>query len=290
MTAIIPLGRFDKIRLREAWPSEDGHFTPWLARPENLKLLGEALGFGELQDQQTEVRVGDFRIDILAVDGDGERVIIENQLEQTDHSHLGQLMTYLAGQQGKGSIVWIAQDFRPEHRAAIDWLNRNTVDDFAFFGVELELWRIDNSPPAPRFKIVAQPNQWTNSLREATPETADPELAERHRIRLAIGSHSPIFLESKTRRSQFGVRSKTACTAFLWTRPGIGSWPASVYKPARQRRPIHFARSRKVEIPRAPYSESGYRSGIWRTPSLGREAWSQAFANFGGAPPLSEAG
>jgi hypothetical protein len=204
MTAIIPLGRFDKIRLREAWPSEDGHFTPWLARPENLKLLGEALGFGELQDQQTEVRVGDFRIDILAVDGDGEMVIIENQLEQTDHNPLGQLMTYLAGQQGKGSIVWIAQDFRPEHRAAIDWLNRNTVEDFAFFGVELELWRIDNSPPAPRFKVVAQPNQWTASLREATREAADPELAERHRIRMAYWQSFADFLRKQN--SAFAIR------------------------------------------------------------------------------------
>jgi hypothetical protein len=204
MTAIITLGRFDKIRLRDAWPTEDGHFTPWLALPENLKLLGEALGFGELQDQQTEVRVGDFRIDILATDGDGEMVIIENQLEQTDHGHLGQLMTYLAGQAGRGSIVWIAQDFRPEHRAAIDWLNRNTVDDFSFFGVELELWRIDNSPPAPRFKIVAQPNQWTASLREATREAANPELAERHRIRMAYWQSFGEFL--RKHNSTFAIR------------------------------------------------------------------------------------
>jgi hypothetical protein len=204
MTAVIPLGRFDKIRLREAWPTEDGHFTPWLAQPENLKLLGEALGFPELQDQQTEVRVGDFLIDVLAVDGDGETVIIENQLEQTDHKHLGQLMTYLAGQQGKGSIVWIAEDFRPEHRAAIDWLNRNTVEDFSFFGVELELWRIDNSPPAPRFKLVAQPNEWTTNLRQATRETTDPELAERHRIRLAYWQSFGDFL--RRQGSPFAIR------------------------------------------------------------------------------------
>src|ERR1700728_4601045 len=109
MTTVIPLGQFDKVRLRDAWPTEDGHFTPWLARPENLKLLGDALGLGELQDQQIEVHVGDFRIDILAVDSEGDIVIIENQLEQTDHGHLGQLLTYLAGQGGKASLIWIAE-------------------------------------------------------------------------------------------------------------------------------------------------------------------------------------
>jgi hypothetical protein len=99
MAAVISLGRFDKVRVRDAWPTEGGHFTRWLARPENLKLLGEALGLGELQDQQKEVRVGDFRIDILAVDSDGDVALIENQLEETNHRHLGQLLTYLAGQQ-----------------------------------------------------------------------------------------------------------------------------------------------------------------------------------------------
>src|SRR5579863_9146746 len=135
MTAVIPLGHFDKVRLRDAWPTEDGHFTPWLALPNNLKLLGEALGLGELQDQQTEVRVGDFLLDIMAVDSEGNAVIIENQLEQTDHRHLGQLLTYLAGQERKTSVVWIAETFRDEHRAAIDWLNRNTGEDYSFFGV-----------------------------------------------------------------------------------------------------------------------------------------------------------
>jgi|SRR5581483_8517095 len=203
MTAVIPLGRFDQTRLRDAWPTEDRHFTPWLAQPENLKLLGQALGLGELQDQQTEVRVGDFLIDILAVDGEGDLVIIENQLEQTDHKHLGQLLTYLAGQEGKATLVWIAESFRAEHRAVVDWLNRNTVEEFAFFAVELELWSISGSPPAPRFRSVAQPNDWTKNVRAVTREAADPELAKRHRIRLAYWQSFGEFLRAM--KSTFNI-------------------------------------------------------------------------------------
>jgi Domain of unknown function (DUF4268) len=203
VSTTIPLGRFEKVGLRKAWPSEAGNFTPWLALSENLKLLGDALNLGELQDQQTEVRVGDFLIDILAVDGNGDAVIIENQLEQTDHKHLGQLLTYLAGQDGKASLVWIAEDFREEHRAVIDWLNRNTVEGYEFFGVEIELWRIGDSPPAPRFKLVAQPNEWAKSVRSVAREASDPELAERHRIRLAYWQSFAEFL--KKQHSSFKI-------------------------------------------------------------------------------------
>jgi Domain of unknown function (DUF4268) len=221
MTAIIPLGHFDKARLRDAWPTEDGHFTPWLAQPENLKLLGEALGLGELQDQQIEVHVGDFRIDILAVDSEGDTVIIENQLEQTDHGHLGQLLTYLAGQEGNASLIWVAETFRDEHRAVIDWLNRNTGEGFSFFGVELELWRIGGSPPAPRFKLVAKPNLWSENVREAAREATDPELAERHRIRMAYWQSFATFL--RERNSTFAIRRpiRTPIYRFPMGRPGF---------------------------------------------------------------------
>lgn len=221
MTAAIPLGNFEKVRLRDAWPTEDGHFTPWLARPENLKLLGEALGLGELQDEQIEVRVGDFRIDILAVDSEGDAVIVENQLEQTDHGHLGQLLTYLAGQQGKASLIWIAETFRDEHRAVIDWLNRNTGDEFSFIGVEVELWRIAGSVPAPRFQIVAQPNVWTENVRGATRDAANPELAERHRIRMAYWQSFAEFLREKN--STFAIHRpiRTAVCRFSIGRPGF---------------------------------------------------------------------
>lgn len=221
MTAVIPLGRFDQKPLRDAWPNEASNFTPWLAEPENLKLLGQALELGELQNEQIEIRVGDFRIDILASDSEGNPVIVENQLERTDHTHLGQLLTYLASHEGKATLVWIAEDFRDEHRAVIDWLNRNTSEDFAFFAVVIELWSISGSPPAPRFRVVAGPNDWTKNIRAATREVADPELAERHRIRIAYWRSFGEYL--RARKSAFGIRRpvKNPEYRFRPERPGF---------------------------------------------------------------------
>jgi len=135
------LGQMERVDLREAWVSEAGSFTPWLAREENLTLLGEALRL-RLECEAQEKNVGPFRADILCKDADtGQQVLIENQLECTDHSHLGQLLTYAAGLQA-ATIIWVAAKFIDEHRAALDWLNEITDDRFCFFGVEVELWRI----------------------------------------------------------------------------------------------------------------------------------------------------
>jgi hypothetical protein len=161
-----PLGRLQKVDLREAWLSESSHFTPWLAQPENLKLLGEAIGI-DLECEAQEKDVGPFRADILCKDTSTDAwVLIENQLERTDHSHLGQLLTYAAGLEAV-SIVWIAQRFTDEHRAALDWLNQHTPEEINFFGLEVELWRIDNSPVAPKFNIVSKPNEWSRTIGES---------------------------------------------------------------------------------------------------------------------------
>lgn len=161
------LGRIESVDIRNVWRNEATEFTPWLARPENISALGEALHLGELTLEATEQSVGDFSADIVAVDDAGSTVLIENQLEQTDHRHLGQVLTYLAGvSSGEASIVWVASRFREEHRAAIDWLNQNTIDGFAFFGVELEVLRIGDSAPAPRFNLVAMPNDWAKQARQ----------------------------------------------------------------------------------------------------------------------------
>jgi hypothetical protein len=164
MTAIIPLGTFVQVLLREAWPTEDGNFTPWLAAPANIALLGKALNM-ELEVEAVERLVGPFRADILArvIDDPtdtGHRVIIENQFGRTNHLHLGQILTYLAGIEHAKTVVWIAETIQADHRAAIDWLNANTTEDFSFFAIEIELWRIGNSPPAPRFNVIASPNDW----------------------------------------------------------------------------------------------------------------------------------
>jgi hypothetical protein len=162
----IALGRLEKVELRKAWISEPGHFTPWLARPENLELLGEAIGI-PLECEAQEKFVGPFRADILCRDAVANRwVLIENQLERTDHLHLGQLLTYAAGLEAV-SIVWIAERFTDEHRAALDWLNQYTLEGINFFGLEVELWRIGDSALAPKFNVVCKPNEWTRSIASA---------------------------------------------------------------------------------------------------------------------------
>lgn len=159
------LGRLVKVSLREVWTSEASAFTPWLAREENLSLLGDTIGI-ELECEAQEQAVGPFRADILCKDTASEDwVLIENQLERTDHSHLGQLLTYAAGL-GAVTIVWIAERFTDEHRAALDWLNERTDEKINLFGLEIELWRIGDSPPAPKFNIVCQPNEWSRTVRE----------------------------------------------------------------------------------------------------------------------------
>jgi hypothetical protein len=159
MTSAEGLGRLQLVELRKVWGSESGDFTPWLAKDENLKLLADTLGM-ELEYEAHEEKVGPFRADIVCVDtADGSKVLIENQLERTDHSHLGQLLTYASGLQAV-TIVWIAERFTDEHRAALDWLNEITGEEMSFFGLEIELWRIGDSPVAPKFNIVSKPNDW----------------------------------------------------------------------------------------------------------------------------------
>ena len=173
------LAKIERVDLREAWPHEAQDFTPWLA--ENIAELGEALGM-DLELQQTEAAVGGYSLDVLATDLNQNRpVIIENQLEATNHTHLGQLLTYAAGYDAN-VIVWLTREFRDEHRQALDWLNQRTGEDTQFFGVVVELWRIGDSLPAPHFKAVATPNEWgKKTISRARGEAAvSSELDERH--------------------------------------------------------------------------------------------------------------
>ncbi len=166
MTTVNELARLARVDLRTVWTTEAQGFTPWLTQPENLAVLSETLNM-ELETEGQEERVGPFRADILCRDmQDDSRVLIENQLERTDHNHLGQLLTYAAGLQ-TATIIWVAQTFTDEHRAALDWLNEITDERFRFFGLEIELWRIGESPAAPKFNIIAKPNEWTRSTARA---------------------------------------------------------------------------------------------------------------------------
>ena len=164
MDANKTLSKLERVPLREAWKHEAGEFTPWLAEADNLDMLADALGLSELVLVAAEHWVGDFKLDILCTDGD-EQVIIENQLEETTHRHLGQIIAYAAGVDAK-KVIWVAQSFRPEHAAALQFLNENTTDALSFFGVQVELWRIGNSPLAPNFEVVVKPNDWAKSGRE----------------------------------------------------------------------------------------------------------------------------
>ena len=173
------LGTIKKMDLRDVWSSEASDFTPWLAKEDNISLLGDAIGL-ELEVESQEKNVGPFRADILARDlTSNHYVLIENQLEQTNHNHLGQIMTYAAGLDAF-SIIWIAKSFTEEHRAALDWLNRITEENINFFGIEIEVIQIGDSLPAPQFKVVAKPNDWSKSVRSSanTGEVTDTKLKQ----------------------------------------------------------------------------------------------------------------
>lgn len=168
----VKLGKLDRVvSIRDAWPHEERDFSPWLAEDENLSELALALGFGRgaFILEQTEARIGDFRADIIARIGgaDGDRILIENQFSQTNHDHLGKIATYAAGLDAK-FVVWIAERIREEHRAALDWLNSISDENHGFFGVELELWKIGDSSPAPRFNLVSRPNDWSRAVTDLT--------------------------------------------------------------------------------------------------------------------------
>ena len=160
------LGSLEQVDVRQAWTHEAYSFTPWLAQEPHLNTLAQALQL-HLTLEAQEQYIGTFKADILAKDTyTGQWVLIENQLERTDHSHLGQLITYAAGIRA-GIIIWIAESFTSEHRAALNWLNENTAKTLSFFGVEIEVWRIGNSPPAPRFNIVVRPDNWTQATNKS---------------------------------------------------------------------------------------------------------------------------
>ena len=211
-TSIVDLGRLEKISLRQAWPDEAQNFTPWLAEDTNLSLLGETLGI-QLELEAVEKQVGPFAADILAKEMGSDRwVLIENQIEPTDHRHLGQLLTYAAGLDAR-TIIWIAESFREEHRAAIDFLNRATTEDFAFFGVQVELYRIGLSDPAPRFSLVGKPNNWSKRA-QAAKQVAEGEL-------------TPTQLLSRQFWSQLIAKASTAFPPLAVRSPYKSSWQAA---------------------------------------------------------------
>lgn len=172
------MGKLERVDLRQVWQNEADDFTPWLAQQENLDDLGETLGI-QIEFQAREEAVGPFSADILCRDIDDDSyVIIENQLEDTNHDHLGKLLTYAAHFR-VSTVVWVTKAFSEQHRAAVDWLNEISFEGTQFFALETEVWRIGESALAPKFNIVAKPNNWTKGGRSTVTS-----LTETQRVQL----------------------------------------------------------------------------------------------------------
>lgn len=188
------LGRLERVNLRDIWINETSDFTPWLAQEENLKLLGEAINL-DLSLEAQEKNVGPFYADILCKDMASDNwVLIENQLEKTNHTHLGQILTYAAGLKTV-TIVWVAEKFTEEHRAALDWLNEVTSKHINFFGLEIEVWRIGNSSPAPKFNVLCKPNNWAEEISDRVNRT---ELTETKQLQLEFWTAFRRYLEENS--------------------------------------------------------------------------------------------
>ena len=208
------LGKLKKVELREAWKHEANNFTLWLAEEENLTLLGDEIGI-DIKLVQTEAAVGSFNVDILAEEeNSGRKIIIENQLEITNHDHLGKVVTYASGYDAS-FIIWVVKDVREEHRQAIDWLNEHTDESIEFYLLRIELWQIGDSPFAPKFEIVSKPNDWTKAVRSSTDSSELTDTKVRQ-------------LEFWTRFKEYAKRREThlrlqKCYPQHWTNISIGS-------------------------------------------------------------------
>ena len=172
---MVNLGTLKEITdLRSIWPHEALNFTPWVA--ENVDLLADAVGL-DITVDETESSVGDFNVDIYASEtGTDRKIIIENQLEDTDHDHLGKLITYASGK-GADVLIWVVKHAREEHKAAVEWLNNHTDDKIGFFLCEIKLFQIGDSQIAPSFTVVERPNDWTKEIRKKA--SANPTQQQR---------------------------------------------------------------------------------------------------------------
>lgn len=207
------LGRIEVVAARDVWKNEAHDFTPWLMQ--NADVLSELLGM-DLVLETAEHPVGGFSLDLIGRDEiGGQVVIIENQLEVSDHTHLGQILTYAAGTDPT-TVVWVAAGFRPEHRAALDWLNERTNEDTRFFGVQIEVVRIGDSEPAPAFKLIAQPNDWNKHVKAATQSAG---LSERSQLYWDFWAR---FTERVRAKHPTWTRATTTKNSFLAMSAGSG--------------------------------------------------------------------
>lgn len=184
---MVNLSRLEEIKdLRTVWPHEAMDFTPWLSQDDNIALLADAVGL-DITVDETESSVGDFNVDIFASEtGTDRKIIIENQLEDTNHDHLGKLITYASGKSAD-VIIWVVKHAREEHKAAIEWLNNHTDEKIGFFLCEIKLYRIGTSEPAVKFEVIEKPNDWTKEVKKN--ESANATQQQRYDYWVAFQDH-----------------------------------------------------------------------------------------------------
>ncbi len=208
------LGKLKEIDIREVWKHEQYDFSKWLASEENINELGNTLNLS-LTDVETEKFVGNYRCDILCKDEiTGKTVLIENQLEATNHDHLGKIITYASGLDAS-VVVWLVASAREEHASAIEWLNKHTDDDLSFFLIEIHAYKIGESDPAPQFKIIEQPNDFVKSIKTLSKNY---DLSEREKHRLEFWNQFNDVLESRGKPF-----NKRKATTDHWYNVAMGS-------------------------------------------------------------------
>lgn len=199
----VKIGKLTEVDVRDLWKHEQYDFSNWLAKEENIKLLDDEIGL-TLMDINKEVYIGSYRCDLVAKDETtGQIVIIENQLEATNHDHLGKIITYAAGLDAK-TIIWIVKEAREEHKAAIEWLNNNSSEEIGFFLIELHAYKINDSLPAPMFKVIEKPNNFTKTSKQ---NYSDKELNRSQNERLMFWEDFNTVIVAKGK--PFSVRKPT---------------------------------------------------------------------------------
>ena len=187
------LGILDEVDVREVWAHEQYDFSKWLSSPENIQVLGNTLNLS-LTDIETEKFVGSYRCDIICKDEiTGKNVLIENQLESSNHEHLGKVITYASGLDAT-VVIWIVKDAKKEHASAIEWLNQHTDEDLSFFLIEIHAYKIGNSLPAPQFKIIEQPNDFAKVTKQISQNS---ELSDAEKSRFEFWSMFNNIIEER---------------------------------------------------------------------------------------------
>lgn len=210
------LGRLEKVNLRDVWKHEAYDFSTWVSKEENINLLSDTVGI-DIEVIETEASVGSFSVDILAKDpNDGSKIIIENQLERTDHDHLGKIITYASGYDAK-TIIWIVKSVREEHKKAVEWLNNHLDDEINIFLIKIEVWKIGDSKPAPKFDLVESPNNWAKVIKNS-PSRGKETMTDAKSLQLEFWTKLVEYGEDNNRPLKFQTpKAKHWCNSSMGT-------------------------------------------------------------------------